>query len=534
MSGLRKIAAILVADVALAETYRCPRCGKNRQSCPEVPGCHNEYRQRKRAEHGAKPRPNRRYAAAHYEPDDEARIAELIAEGKTDDVIGAALGRAPGAIACFRFREQIPIPDEHKSAHIKTGLLAVGLGATDQEKTIIEDRYPTQMSGELLKQLPGRNEKWIRNQARAQMVGSSNQKRKRIGQKAQERFDHDTRLRLPAETSIDDLSYTLKKIIRGSLLGDGGVYRRKEKEITDKNGRVYQHRSRYHFFQETHGLAQALYVDWIFSFFPKELVGRNRPRLSEHFYPDSEKMHKKYGFRTRSHPMFTRVSDIYDMHSNGDNGDPGKRHNSGMVNPKSLHYKCRIPDWLIDTFDEIDLFFWYLGDGSANVSGGRPYPNISAPRWRGDDLGRFCKLVNARHGWHLGVYEWINRQPENGKKQIEVAIKIPPEDVEKLWPIWRKFAADYKLTDCMWYKLPRYDQATFGGKTGRGKRWEDMVVEGVNGAKTIVPDQLKLKLVAEITEMKQFGATRAEMSAYLSSKGHYLSKEAITRLIRRV
>jgi hypothetical protein len=81
-------------------------------------------------------------------------------------------------------------------------------------------------------------------------------------------------------------------------------------------------------------------------------------------------------------------------------------------------HKCKISAFVTQTLDELGLLIWFLDDGHSNVIGGRPYLDISAPRWQKDDLERLCLSLNCRLALHLYVKAYA----------VETRINIPAGD----------------------------------------------------------------------------------------------------------
>jgi hypothetical protein len=185
--------------------------------------------------------------------------------------------------------------------------------------------------------------------------------------------------------------------------------------------------------------------------------------------------------------------------------------------------KSIMPGFVIEALDEFGLLIWFLDDGHSQILGGRPYLDISTPGWRKEDLERLCDGLNSRLGLNLYVKSYA----------IENRVNIPAKDRDHLLPFWWKLAEEYNLPRCMRYKIPKYQRAVVGGRLG-GRRYGYRIVEGQNGEKALEPDPAEQKLIRDVVEMRDDGATLSDMSEYLRSKGHPLSTKGISRLLTRL
>jgi hypothetical protein len=414
-----------------------------------------------------------------------------MAPTQSEAEIGRRLSRTRGAVAAMKRRLGPELNAESKSDRMRVRAKA-GNNWTAAQEAIIQRRGPDATAEEILPLInqigPPRTAAAIRGKRNTDGVTISKELRSQIGKNAQTHVNHDSRLTVPIRTQWSDLPNITRQVFLGGILGDGGLYKRGY--------------GRYYYYAETHGITQANYLAW-----KRELVGEGfRGGLCRVIDRRKHRTVEKPNWTTPSHPIFTELRPQFYADGRGE--------------------KSIIPDVVMEELDEFGLMIWYLDDGSAGVSGGRPYPCISAPGWHRECLDKFCDKITSRLG--LRLYVW----PREPRPHTESRIML---DKDRLMPTWCGFAHEYNLPACMLYKIPDYIPATLGGKTGRGIRWEDTVVEDLNGAKTIGPaDPLKSKLIADIMEMKRNRATRSQMSEYLRSKGHPLSKEAISRLFKRL
>jgi hypothetical protein len=350
---------------------------------------------------------------------------------------------------------------------------------TNQEKIIIDKYAATETVDQLKARLPNKSKRAIQGMRSRRGITVSKTLRSQIGKDAQSSVNHDKRLRIRFDLTWGDLPNHAQQLFLGSMLGDGGVYRKRD-------------RWRYHYYAESHGKDQEAYLKWKRSMLPAQFEGG-------WCYLGNT---RKPNWTTPSHPIFNWLNDQFYI--------------------EGSEYKCKISAFVAQALNEFGLLIWFLDDGHSQILGGRPYLDISTPRWRKEDLERICSNLNSRLALHLYVKSYA----------IETRINIPAEDRDQLLPVWWKLADEYDLSRCMRYKIPKYELAAVGGRLG-GKPYGYRIVESVTGGKKLEPDPAQQKLIHEIIEMRRKQSTLSQISDFLRSQGHYLSTKAIGRLLKR-
>jgi LAGLIDADG DNA endonuclease family len=325
-----------------------------------------------------------------------------MAPTQSDAEIATCLGRTRGAVAAMKFRLGLELDAGSKSRLMRKVRAKARDAWTPEQDAIIQQRRENALAEELLPLInrvgPPRTAKAIRGKRNTSGVTVSEELRSRISKSAQSRVNHNDRLTVPFETKWRDLLNIVRQIFLGSMLGDGGLYRRGH--------------GRYYYYAETHGIAQEDYLAW-----KRGLVGEGfRSGLCHIIDRRKGRTVKKPSWTTPSHPIFTELRLQFYATEFGD--------------------KSVISDVVMEELDEVGLMIWYLDDGSAGISSGRPYPSISAPGWKRECLDKFCEKVNPRLGTRL--YVW----PRQPRPHTENRIIL---DRDRLVPIWRDIARQYYL-----------------------------------------------------------------------------------------
>jgi hypothetical protein len=434
---------------------------------------------------------NRSRAPRENWTDAEVFLLQQMAPTQSEAEIAGRLGRTRGAIAAMKFRLGLEVDAESKSDRMREVRARAGDTWTPEQKAIIEQRGRDTLAKDLLPLInqvgSSRTAAAIRGKRNADGITISGQLRSRIGQYAQSHVDHDSRLTVPVATKWNDLPNIARQVFLGGVLGDGGLY-------------IKTGYGRYYYYAETHGLAQENYLAW-----KRGLVGEGfRGGFCRVIDRRKDRVAEKPNWQTPSHPIFTELRLQFYADECGD--------------------KSIIPELVMEELDEFGLMIWYLDDGSAGVSGGRPYPCISAPGWQRDCLEKLGERINSR--LDLRLYVW----PRKPRPRTENRIML---DRDRLMPIWRKFVIEYNLPECMLYKIPDYIPAMVGGRLG-GKRFGYRTIDHPTGAKTLELDPAQQKLISNIIEMKRNGNTLRQINKYLELNGQPLSTKGISRLLNRL
>ena len=305
---------------------------------------------------------------------DICRLRQMVPT-QSEEEIAVRLGRTPGAVAAMKCRLGLELNAKSKSDRMRKVRAKAGDNWTAAQEAIIQQRGRDTLAKELVPLInqvgPARTAAAIRGRRKASGITISGELRSQIGKLAQSRVDHDSRLTVPIDIKWQDLTNITRQVFLGGILGDGGLYRKKGY-------------GRYYYYAETHGITQADYLAW-----KRALVGEGfRGLLCRVIDWRKDRAVEKPNWTTPSHPIFNELRPQFYAEGCGD--------------------KSIIPNVVMEELDEFGLMIWYLDDGSAAVSGGRPYPCISAPGWERECLDKFCEKINSRLG--LRLYVWP-RQP---------------------------------------------------------------------------------------------------------------------------
>ncbi len=198
---------------------------------------------------------------------------------------------------------------------------------------------------------------------------------------------------------IFDLSNDTYQILIGSMLGDGCATRK-------KTGHTCH-------FAEEHGWKQRDYIVWkrqMFSVFAPWLSG------------DELKI------ATPVHSIFSSLrEEFYD---------------------ESKSKKAYIPFKYIEKLDEFGLLIWYLDDGHIHHYS----PTIASGLFMRSDLQKTIDIINNNLQLSLHIQGPCLDKRRNS---LIYTIYFPVTSRDKIIPIWEKMFDDYKIPDCMRYKIKK-------------------------------------------------------------------------------
>ncbi|MFI4987877.1 MAG: hypothetical protein ACHQF3_10590, partial [Alphaproteobacteria bacterium] len=292
--------------------------------------------------------------------------------------------------------------------------------------------------------------------------------RKRRLRKAAANIDYAKRRQIPSTMTWEDLSVIARSIFIASILGDGGVYY--------ANG--------VHYYAETHKLAHRAYLLWKRELVPDVFHGNFREDIPQHKDPQCV--------------WETGVSEIFTMlrghfYLDVKRGD-----------------KTVISEWIIHQIDLFVLLIWLFDDGrNARKKNGR-HPNleIAVPIWNRQHLESVCETVNRKYNIHLYI-----------RPGAFSNIVVPAKDRDYLLPIWRQYATEYHLPECMLYKIPAHNPPAHMGRL----RWEEKFGKDFRGLETIVLRPERVALAETAREMWESGTSLNRIGEFLKAKNHRLT-----------
>ena len=229
----------------------------------------------------------------------------------------------------------------------------------------------------------------------------------KLAKEARNHVDNNKFFKLDHSIELDSLSNMEYQVLIGCLLGDGCVKRQTKNHFDN------------FVFYCGHAEKQRAYLIW-----KANVLSIFKPFFSSIRISKNIKRQNFYDFSTPSHPIFKKLrNDFYTKEVFGT--------------------KDKLPPEYINRLNYLGLLIWYLDDGhfdKGNIS-------IAVKGYGIEILKNACIIINK----NLNLHTYIRTSKWNDS--YNWILVLPKIDRDILLPIWESIFEEYKIPDCMLYKI---------------------------------------------------------------------------------